>query len=57
VLDSPLEVGDLGAKLLQPRVSRRRLWGSKTPITLATCGFGQAGRQSEQRESLGLKPK
>ncbi len=32
------------------------VWGSITPITLATCGFGQAGRQSERRESLGLKP-
>ncbi len=32
------------------------LWGSRTPITLATCGFGQAGRRSDRRESLGLKP-
>ena len=29
----------------------KALWGSKTPITLVTCGFGRAGRQSDRCES------
>jgi hypothetical protein len=31
------------------------LWGSRTPITLVTCGFGRAGRQSERVESPRMK--
>jgi len=31
------------------------LWGSKTAITLVTCGFGRAGRQSDRCESPCLK--
>ena len=32
------------------------LWGSKTPITLVTCGFARSGRRSDRRESPSLKP-
>jgi hypothetical protein len=28
------------------------LWGSKTPITFVTCGFGRAGRQSDRVNRL-----
>jgi len=29
-----------------------RLWGSKTPITLVTSGFGRAGRRSDRCDGL-----
>ena len=31
------------------------VWGSKTPITIVTCGFARAGRQSDRCESPSLK--
>jgi hypothetical protein len=31
------------------------LWGSKTPITLVTCGFGRVGRRPETGQSRPLE--
>jgi hypothetical protein len=49
-------VEDMSGVALRERLSTRGasenvedisgvVWGSKTPITLVTCGFGPAGRQ------------
>ncbi|HEV8682088.1 MAG TPA: helix-turn-helix transcriptional regulator [Actinomycetota bacterium] len=43
---------ELGKRLGIAPATVGTLWGSKTPITLVTCGFGRAGRQSDRCESL-----